>query len=818
MNTISDNKLTNSKITQNSKLNKIMQKEFVLLDGAMGTMLLQSGLKLGENPELFAVSHPDLLYNIHRAYIEAGSDIIYACTFGANPGKLAAVGTTPAEIIPKAIAIAQKAAGDTAAVALDIGSLGELLEPAGTLSFTDAYNAFREMVVAGEAAGADLICFETMTDLYELKAAVLAARENTNLPIFCTMTFDKNNRTFNGTSVESMASLLNSLGVDAIGVNCSPGPEGILPIIRELTMHTNLPLIVKANAGLPDPQTNTYDIRPEDFAAAMLPFADLGVQILGGCCGTAPAYIAALNTALKNTGRAKRLPITQSTVCTPTLTVNIDQPRIVGERLNPTGKKLFQQALREENMDYILARAIEQAEAGADILDVNVGLPGIDEAYMMDKVVRAVQSVVDLPLQIDSSDPAAIEAGLRVVSGKAIVNSVNGNDDSLNTILPLVKKYGAAVIGLTLDRSGMPQTAADRLAIAEKIVTAALSHGIPREDIYIDCLTLTVSAQQDQATETLKAIRLVKERLGVKTVLGVSNISFGLPNRELINHTFLTMALTAGLDLAIINPNIKSMTDAVAAYKVLTNIDRDSTDYIAAQTSVSQSMRETSSTPDNTANASLTDKITEAINRGMKGEVRSLAVQILNNSDNNADNNAELRLINETLIPALDAVGRRYEAEEIFLPQLINAAAAACEAFDVIKARMVGRNNTTLNKGTILLATVWGDIHDIGKNIVKVILENYGYRIIDLGRDVPAERIVNTAIAENIRLIGLSALMTTTVGSMRDTIAALRKSGHDCKIFVGGAVLTPDYAAEIGADYYAKDAAQSVHIAKKVLS
>ena len=794
----------------NKTLQNIMQKEFVLLDGAMGTMLLQAGLQLGENSEVFATSRPELLYSIHRAYIDAGADIIYACTFGANARKLAAAGTTPTEIIPRAISIARRAADDTPgrdiAVALDIGSLGELLEPTGTLSFQDAYAAFRDMLVAGEQAGADLVVFETMTDLYELKAAILAARENTNLPIFCTMTFDKNNRTFSGTCVESMACLLNALDVDAIGVNCSPGPEGIFPIIDELRRHTDLPLIVKANAGLPDPQTNTYDISPETFARQMLPFAGLGVQMLGGCCGTSPAYIAALRRALADQHRTQRQPVAAAAVCTPTVTVTLDQPRIVGERLNPTGKKIFQQALRDQDMDYILARAIEQAEAGADILDVNVGLPGIDEPAMMAKVVRAVQSVVSLPLQIDSSDPAAIEAGLRLCNGKAIVNSVNGNDDSLHTILPLVKKYGAAVIGLTLDASGMPQSAEERLAIADKIMQTALSYGIPRRDIYIDCLTLTVSAQQDQAQETLRAIRVVKERLGLKTVLGVSNISFGLPNRELINRTFLTMALAAGLDLAIINPNIKSMTDTISAYKVLADIDHDSTQYIAAQTAAKADAPATA--PASTASAE--EAIADAINKGLKGEVRALAEQLLAEK-------TELQLINEILIPALDAVGRRYEAEEIFLPQLINAAAAACEAFDLIKARLAGRGDNSVSKGKILLATVRGDIHDIGKNIVKVILENYGYRIIDLGRDVPAERIVETAIAEDIRLIGLSALMTTTVGSMRDTIVALHDSGHPCRIFVGGAVLTPDYAAEIGADYYAKDAAQSVRIARKVL-
>lgn len=791
---------------------RLARQNFVLLDGAMGTQLIEAGLQLGDNSELFALERPQLLVDIHRRYIAAGADIIYACTFGANAHKLAGSGHTPREVISRAVGLArQAAAGTDTLVALDVGSLGELLEPAGTLRFEQACAEFKEMVQAGLAAGVDLLVFETMTDLYELKAALLAAQESfeagRELPVLCTMTFDKNNRTFSGVHVEAMACLLNALPVDAIGVNCSPGPQGLLPVVQELRRHTNLPLIVKANAGLPNPQTGAYDITPEEFAAQMLPFADLGVQLLGGCCGTGPAYIAALRLALQGRRRGERPEVRQAAVCSPTRTVYLDRPLIVGERLNPTGKKVFQQALREQDLDYILARALEQQEAGADILDVNVGLPGLDEPALLARVVKALQGAVDLPLQIDSSDPAAIEAALRVCNGKAIVNSVNGKPESLEAVLPLVKRYGAAVIGLTLDENGLPQTAEQRLQIARRIMEAALAVGIPKEDIYIDCLTLTVSAQQEQARETLAAIRLVKEQLGLKCVLGVSNISFGLPNRELINQTFLSMALQAGLDLAIVNPNIKSMTDTVAAARVLLNKDAGSAAYIAGQTAAAGQPKPAPIAAEPAAD--LSQQLTEAVHKGLRGEVRQLTEQLLEEQE-------PMQLINGLLIPALDAVGQRYEREEIFLPQLINAAAAASEAFEVIKARIIKQGRPGVAKGKILLATVFGDIHDIGKNIVKVILENYGYQVLDLGRDVPVQRVVAEAKAQDIRLIGLSALMTTTVVSMEQTIAALRESGHPCQVFVGGAVLTADYAAAIGADFYAKDAAQAVQIAKQV--
>lgn len=780
-------------------------KPYLLLDGAMGTQLQAAGLKLGQRPEILCFTAPEVVTDVHRRYLQAGSDIIYANTFQANGHKLEGTGYTVSQVIRQAVALARAAVeGTEALVALDVGPIGELLEPLGTLRFEDAYELYREMVTAGEASGADLVVFETFTDLYDMKAAVLAAKENTRLPILSTMTFEENHRTFTGCTVPAIALTLEGLGVDAIGFNCSLGPEEIFPLAQELAQWTTLPMVVKPNAGLPDPATNLYTITPEEFSDQLLPYLDLGVQLLGGCCGTTPEFISSLRAKLAGKAPAPRQGKPRQGVCCPSHVTELNGVRVIGERINPTGKKRFQQALREYDLNYILERGIEQQDAGADILDVNVGLPGLDEPKMMADVVKALQGVVSLPLQIDSSDPKAIEAGLRVCNGKAIVNSVNGKREVLDTVLPIVKKYGAGVVGLTMDENGIPQTAEARFAIAERILNAALSYGIPREDVYIDCLTLTVSAQQDQAVETLKAVRWVTERLGLHTVLGVSNISFGLPDRIRITQSFLTQAMYCGLDLPIVNPNQAQIMDTIAAYRVLSGEDVDSAAYIqrfanatpaapAAQTAVSAGM-----------------DIDTAIAKGLKDECARLTKELLQTK-------TELEIINELLIPALDRVGDRYEKGEIFLPQLINSANASCEAFEVIKTSILSRGGSSVSKGKIIVATVQGDIHDIGKNIVKVILENYGYQVIDLGRDVPVERVVEETIRQDVHLVGLSALMTTTVSSMAATIQALRESGHPCKIWVGGAVLTPEYAAEIGADYYAKDAKQSVDIAKEVL-
>lgn len=770
-----------------------------LLDGAMGTMLQAAGLGLGERPEIFGIQHPEILERIHRSYVDAGSHVIYANTFGANAHKLAGTGYTVEQLVSQNIAVAKRAADGKAKVALDAGPLGELMEPLGTLSFADAYDMYAQMVRAGEAAGADLVVFETMTDLYEVKAAVLAAKEQSHLPIWVTMSFEAAGRTFTGTTVASMAATLDGLDVDAMGINCSLGPEEIYPLIVEMRKWTDKPLIVKPNAGLPDPATGGYAMDAVEFGRQMTKFPELGVSILGGCCGTTPAFIAAL-TELPDAVEDIR-PERRRGVCSASHMTHFDGVRVIGERINPTGKKRFQQALRERDLNYIMERAIEQQDAGADILDINVGLPGIDEADMMVQVVKAVQSVVSLPLQIDSSDPNAIEAGLRACNGRAIVNSVNAEQDKLDTILPIVKRYGAAVVGLTMDQSGIPQTAEARFAMAETILENACKYGIPKEDVLIDCLTLTISAQQEQAVETLKAVRMVHEQLGLHCVLGVSNISFGLPERSNITTNFLTQAMCCGLDLPIINPNLKPIMDTVISYRALSGEDVNCEAYIDRFANV-ESEQKTSAPKEMT--------IETAVLKGLKQETADLTEQLL-------ETMSELDVINQKLIPALDVVGEKYEKQQIFLPQLINSANAACAGFDLIKLRIAKRGGESVTKGKIIMATVEGDIHDIGKNIVRVVLENYGYQVIDLGRDVPVQKVVDAVIAEDVCLVGLSALMTTTVDSMRRTIEALRASGHDCQVMVGGAVLTAEYAAEIGADYYTKDAKASVDVAKKVL-
>lgn len=801
---------------------------FWILDGAMGTQLQQMGLPCGCQPEIFNITHPEIVSKVHREYIKAGSNIIYSNTFGANRKKLKNTGYTVGQIVDAAVHNAKSAAAESdTLVALDIGPIGELLEPTGTLCFEEAYEIFYEEVSAGIKAGADLIVLETMTDLYEVKAGILAAKEcceafGKQLPLMVSMTFEENGRTFTGCCVASMAAVIEGLGADIIGFNCSLGPVELLPLAKELRKYTSLPIFIKANAGLPDPITNQYSITPQQFANCIREYLPLGINIFGGCCGTNPKFIQALSQMLKNRTPQKPLSFPRiPCVCSPTCFVPIDCIRIVGERINPTGKKRLKQAILEQDFDYILNQGISQVEAGAAILDVNMGMPGIEESQMLPLVIKKLQSVLDTPLQIDSSNAKAIESSLRVYNGKPIINSVNGEEKSMRTILPLAKKYGACVVALTLDDKGIPLTAEERFVVAERIVHRAAEYGIPKEDIFVDCLTLTASVQQKEVLETLKAIKLVKERLGVKTLLGVSNISFGLPNRELLNHSFLLMALEAGLDLPIINPNVPSMLDAIRAFEVLYHRDENAAHYIENFSRPEEIARisakpNTTPTTESMPESVCADSLTENVKRGLGESVRLKVKELLTVLEPE-------EIINTKLIPALDVVGQDFECGKIFLPQMIGAAQAAQSGFEEIKNYLCAHPKSdspsqSLSQKGIVLATVHGDVHDIGKNIVKVILENYGFAVLDLGRDVPAEKVVAAVEENHIRLVGLSALMTTTLHSMEETISAIHRKGLDCKIMVGGAVLTEEYAMKIGADFYAKDAKASADIAKSVLN
>ena len=790
-----------------------MENQLIFLDGAMGTMLQRSGLKPGEIPELLSITNPELLTDIHRRYIEAGTQIVYANTFGANRRKLQNTPYTVDKVVSAAIHAARRACeGTSARVALDIGPLGALLEPLGPLAFEDAVDLFGEIAEAGEKSGADLICIETMTDLYEAKAALLACKERTKLPVWVTMSFDSNGRTFTGCTIPSMAHTLEGLGTDAIGLNCSQGPEQLLPMFRELCRTTSLPVIAKPNAGLPDPVDGHYDLPPEEFAAAMREAVEVGVSIVGGCCGTNPAYIRALHEAVSGMTPGKRDIRKCSFLCTPTVPLELSGIHPVGERINPTGKKRFQQALLNDDLDYIVDVAIAQVDAGAQILDVNVGYPGVDERTMLPRVVKKLQESIDVPLQLDSTNAEALEAALRVYNGKPAVNSVNGEEKSLKTLLPIAKKYGAAVVGLALDEKGLPRTAQERFDIAKRILFAAESIGIPREDVFIDCLTLTVSAQQDQAKETLAALHLVRDELHLQTVLGVSNISFGLPYRLLMTQTFLIRALSNGLTLPIINPNQKEIMDAIAAYRVISGEDEGCKSYVErfANAPAVPAPSVAPAAPAKSS-ASVVASLDDAIIRGLKGDAARLAGELLQSEN-------ELSLVENHLIPALDKVGADYEQGKAFLPQLLSAAQAAQAVFSVIRDSLAAQNVQPVKKGRIIIATVKGDIHDIGKNIVKTVLENYGYEVLDLGRDVPPETIARTAEEQDIRLVGLSALMTTTIPSMEETVRQLKALPNPPLIMVGGAVVTEDFAHRMGADFYAHDAKAAANIAKQVFS
>lgn len=795
-------------------MNKLLSlfpgKEFILLDGGMGTMLQSQGVELGKVPECLNITHPEVVQKVHKMYIDAGSDIINTCSFGINEHKIQGCGYSVEALIQAAVKNARAAAeGTDTKVSLDIGPIGRLLEPNGNVTFEEAYEIFKRQIVAGK--GTDLITIETMTDLYELKAALLAAKENSDLPVLCTMSFEANRRTFTGTEVRSMALTAEGLGADAIGMNCSLGPAEFKPLVEELSKWTTLPIVSKANAGLPDPSTGEYTVDAKEFASVSADLIPYGMKLVGGCCGTTPEFIKALKETLKDKKYIQQNPDIPSAVCTPEKTVIIDEPRIIGERINPTGKKKLKEALKTGDMDFILAQAADQIRDGAEILDVNAGVPGIDEKEVIVNVVKALQGITDAPLQIDSGNPEVIEAALRVYSGKAIVNSVNGEEKSMAAILPIVKKYGAAVVGLTLDEDGIPKTKEKRIEIAQRILDRALALGIPKRDVYIDCLTLTVSAEQENAANTLDAIRYIKEKMGLKTVLGVSNISFGLPNRGLINHNFLQMALTCGLDLPILNPGAPDMVRAVDVYKLIMNMDKGASAYIDKYSTEIQPAFGTA--PAGTPAQKTAEEMGEleyAIMNGLAGKCKELVSVEL-------ETKGPIAIINETLIPILDRAGKKFEKGVIFIPQLMLCASTAQAAFEVIKERLAASGEEKSSRGTIVVATVEGDIHDIGKNIVKVILENYGYDIIDLGKDVSPQAIADTVVEKGVKLLGLSALMTTTLPAMAKSIELVKEAATDCKIMVGGAVLTEDYAMQIGADYYVKDAKASADVAKDIL-
>lgn len=775
---------------------KLVEYKINILDGAMGTMLQKAGIEIPRNPEDLNMTYPELLQNIHHQYEEAGSQIVYANTFGASPLKMAESPFSFDVVIAAGIRNARTGA-PSCRVALDIGPLGQLMEPMGTFTFEQAYDQFARIVKAGETA--DLIVIETMSDLLETKAAVLAAKENSSLPVYVTMSFEQNGRTFTGCTIESMAMTLEGLGADAIGFNCSIGPDQMVQFVRTLSRCTNLPIIAKPNAGLPDPATGSYDMTPDRFASHMKDLVEAGASVIGGCCGTDPQFIE--HIAFWKDRQAERPENKKSgKVCTSLLALDLDTVQPVGERINPTGKKRFQQALLEEDLDYIASIAIEQKEAGARILDVNVGFPGVDEVDMMKKVVKKLQSVVDLPLLLDSSNAKALEAGARAYNGKPALNSVSGECEKMEAVFPIAKKYGAAVVALLLDENGIPQDAGQRLQIGRRIIEKAEEYGIDRAELWFDALTMTLSAQPRQAAETLKTIEAL-HREGYHTILGVSNISFGLPDRQSITRTFLAQALSAGLTLPIINVNVDAYMDTIVCADLVAGKDPDAARYIERF-----ACRTKKEMPKGSG-AALT--LQHAIYQGLDHEARGLAKQRLQAIK-------PLDLIGKELIPALDEVGRAYEQGILFLPQLLSSARCAQTVFEEVREVLAASDECSVNKGTIVMATVQGDIHDIGKNIVKTVLKNYGYEVIDLGKDTPPQLIYDTVRERKIRLVGLSALMTTTLDAMRKTIELLHTLPKPPKIMVGGAVLTEQYAREMKADYYSRDAQDGVRIAREV--
>lgn len=795
-------------------IREILGRRILFFDGGMGTMLQKYGMKAGELPELLNITDPQLVCRIHDEYLAAGADIITTNTFGANPLKSDEMGASVDMIIAAAVGNARKsvnkAGGKERFVAFDIGPTGKLMEPIGDLSFDRAYEEFARIAKTAETAGADLAIIETMSDTLEAKAAVLAVKENTKLPVFLTMTFDETYKTLTGADVHVMSAMFEGLGVDCLGINCGLGPVQIAEMMEELSKISSIPIMAQPNAGLPqivDGKT-VYDVDPEQFGEECERIAKCGASVIGGCCGTTPDHIKAL---IERCGSYS--PIVEEKDFTAAASYSKavyldDRPVIIGERINPTGKKKFKEALREGDVDYIVNEAFKQRDAGAHILDVNVGLPEIDECSMMERAVKAVSAAVNLPLQIDSSDPEVIERALRIYNGKPMVNSVNGKKESLDAILPIVAKYGGVLVGLCLDENGIPETAEERAAIAKRIADEAAKYGIKKRDLVMDALTLTISAQQKESAETVKALHMIKTELGIKTVLGVSNISFGLPRREIVNSTFFALALYNGLDACIINPCADSMMNTYRAYRALACIDTDCADYIAAYAGTKSETTVTRADAAEKPEEEKREKLFDIIVKGLRDQSYEETKALLKTRE-------PMDIINGILIPALDAVGKEFEAGTMFLPQLMMSAETVKNSFDAVKEKIMEGGVPQESKGKIVVATVKGDIHDIGKNIVKVLLENYGYDVYDLGKDVPPEDIVNCMKENDIHLCGLSALMTTTVVSMEETIKAIRAAGLDAKVWVGGAVLTQEYADMIGADKYCKDALSSVNYANE---
>lgn len=783
-----------------------IKNNLVYLDGGMGTLLQKSGLQPGELPERWNISHPEVIKEIHKSYYDSGSNIVNTNTFGANSLKF---GTDElSEIIYHAVKNADEARKASSGnqekfIALDVGPTGKLLKPLGDLDFEDAVKAFAEVISLGVKYGVDLITIETMNDSYETKAAVLAAKENSDLPIIVTNAYGENGRLMTGADPAVMAAMLEGMGVDAIGANCSLGPKQLMGVMDELLKYCSVPVAFKPNAGLPksDGKVTYYDVDAEEFAQDIKLAVANGVRIVGGCCGTTPEYIKKV-CELTRDMRPKEIEKKTYSVCTSYNKAVFfgEKPILIGERINPTGKKRFKQALLENDIGYILQEAVNQQAKGVHVLDVNVGLPGIDEAQMLTNSVCELQCVTDLPLQIDSSDPVAMESALRRYNGKAMINSVNGKEENLNAIFPLVKKYGGFVVALTLDEKGIPSTVDGRMKIARKILLTAALYGINKKDIIFDPLAMTVSADKMSAVTTLETVKKITEQLGCNTSLGVSNVSFGLPSRDLVNAAFFTTAMENGLSAAIMNPYSERMMEAYYSFNVVKGLDENCMDFInfASQQEVQPTAKQESS---------LTLK--EAIEKGLKEKASEITTTMLGNS-------APLDIVNAHVIPALDNVGKRFEEKKLFLPQLLMSAEAAKASFEVIKATM-SADGSSVKKGSIVIATVHGDIHDIGKNIVKLLLENYGYNVIDLGKNVPPETVLRAVTDNHAPLVGLSALMTTTVPAMEETVKLIKENAPWCKTVVGGAVLTQDYADKIGADKYAADAMETVRYAESVI-